>query len=557
MNLLTSMAGEDDLAIISGEKGVTWKNLQERVYRLANGLYDDLGIRKRDKVAYMLYNSNEFLEVLIGASILGCPAPMINWHLKGDELEYVIGKLESKAETLILDRDFLKNVVDIRDRLENIKNYIVVGEKAPDGMILYEDLLKRSSSAKPKECYSFVGLELFTAGTTGLPKTLNWAENISSYLFGKLPWGPAHSFKEIRKSNPVAPINMRYMLERYLIPIMKTAGLLDWDKKADVGIVTAPLYHAGAIIGFIPLLFGGTLVMMKKFDAEEFLRLVDKEKATFSFVAPILLQRILKLPEEVKEKYDLSSFRAFVCAAAPCPPEVKKSINELFTRQGAPGPVFHEYYGSSDGGYVTTLAPRDYLADPKKYESVGVILPNQVKILDENGRECLPGVIGAVHECGNLSMMSTFPGALDRYEGLFKEIDGELCWVDEGLLGYRDEDNFLYLVGRTKDIIISGGVNIYPDEIENVILKHPKVVDAAVIGVPDKEWGESVKACVQLKEGETATEEEIIGYCNKYLSGYKRPKSVDFFDELPRHTDGKIIKRKLKDEYWKGIERHG
>ena len=295
--------------------------------------------------------------------------------------------------------------------------------------------------------------------------------------------------------------------------------------------------------------------MMKKFNALDYFRLVEEEKITVSYAPPILLQRMLNIPKEEREKFDLSSMKVIICAAAPCPPDVKKGINELFMEQGATVPVFHEYYASSDGGLASVFNPKHYLDNAERYRSVGMTAGN-VKILDESKNECPIGQIGDLYINGGLSNVITYGGTKDKASDNLLGLGGTYYWK-EGTTGYLDEDGFLYITGRIKDMIISGGVNIFPDEIENVILGHPKVEDVAVIGAPDPEWGETITAIVQLKKGEISTEEELINYSRKYLAGYKKPRSIDFVDELPRHPDGKVLKRKLKEKYWEGFESYG
>ena len=548
--LLTSLSEGEKTAIVTGEKRFSWNELKERVYRLANGL-SGLGVNEGDRVSFMLYNSNEFIETLFGGSILGCLTPAVNWHSKGDELVHVLNSVNTN--TLVFDSDFLGNVLEVKDRLDGVKNFVALGEEIPDEMISYDVLINRSPNHKPENTVSYLGLHLFTGGTTGLPKSLNYYKFFNA-LF-KRSDSVEKTLKEIKKDNPATPADMPGLIGS-MAPILSLLPLLDYHKHENNLILPAPLYHAGVWIGAISfLLFGGKTVMMRKFDALEFFRFVEEESITVAYAPPILLQRMLNVPLTDREKYDLSSMKVIICAAAPCPPDVKRDINVLFMDQGATVPVFHEYYASSDGGLASVLNPKHYLDNPGRYRSVGMTAGN-VKILNLDGGLCGAGEIGDLYINGGLSNVITYGGTKDKASDNIIKIDEDYFWK-EGTTGYLDKDGFLYITGRIKDMIISGGVNIFPDEIECVILKHPKVEDVVVIGVPDKEWGEVTKAIVQLKKGEAATEEEILKYCREHLMGYKKPRSIDFMDELPRHIDGKVLKRKLKEKYWEGIESFG
>jgi long-chain acyl-CoA synthetase len=232
-----------------------------------------------------------------------------------------------------------------------------------------------------------------------------------------------------------------------------------------------------------------------------------------------------------------------VCAAAPCPAELKKKIVDFF------GPCFYEFYGSTDAMMNAILKPEHYLESPDKIRSVGKVLEgNKIKIIDEEGNEAPPNQPGEMVLSSVVVRNLEYHKDPEKTRESFIRIDGEL-YFKEGEIGYFDDDGFLYIVDRKKDMIISGGVNIYPAEIEEVLLLHPSVLDVAVIGVPDEKWGESIKAVVVLRDGKRATEEEIIEYCNGRLAGYKRPRSVDFTEELPRLPSGKVLKRELKQKY--------
>jgi long-chain acyl-CoA synthetase len=295
------------------------------------------------------------------------------------------------------------------------------------------------------------------------------------------------------------------------------------------------MYHIGSLLSVIPgLVYGGSFVYMRKFDPEDFLSLIEKERATFSFVVPTVIQRVLSLPEEVKSKYDLSSIKVLLSGAASCPVAFKKRINELFIKQGAKGSVFYELYGSSEAGAISTLNPRDYFENEERYKSVGKTIGARTRLIDHT-----------LFVQNVFTSAISYVGEPDKTETLFR--DG---FLDEGIYASQDSDDFLYVGERKKDMLKSGGVNIPAREVEEAILEHPGVEDVAIIGAPDEEWGEKVMAVVQLKKGESVTEGEIIDFTSQRLSSYKKPRIVKFVPELPRRDDGKMIKRELREMFF-------
>ncbi len=511
-------------AVVSGERRFTYQELTERVFRLANGLVK-LGLKEGDNLAIMLRNSNEFLESAVFAPLFtGSKAALINYHFRAGEIDGIVNDAESRV--FILDEEFLGEVIPLRSRLRKVKHFIVVGREAPGDMIRYEDLINNSSSHEP-DCRpaslppGSAGAMVYTGGTTGRPKGTNTFGVLTGALLPTRE-GPSFDVAEIMG-----------MFDNFI------AGF-DYPQTTNIHLVAGPLYHAAPIaFALVTILLGGTLIMMRRFDPVEALKLIGREKVSTTFMAPILLKRILSVPD--KAKYDVSSMKVIVCAAAPCPVPLKKEVNQYF------GPLFYEFYGSSDVGINTILRPEHYLADPEKYASVGKVAPgNELKILDEDGRECPPGVSGDLYIKNYAKDLLQYYKDPEKTSSSFRLIEGKRYFI-EGEVAYLDEDGFCYIVDRKKDMIISGGVNIYPAEIEEVIHSHPEVMDVAVIGVPDPEWGESVKAIVQLKEGSRIAEEEIIQHCRERLAGYKRPRSVEFMSELPRDPDGKIWKRKLRE----------
>ena len=505
----------DKTAIIYGEKRFTYKEFKERINRFNNGLLS-LGLKKGDHVAAILGNSNEFLEVVFGPSLIGIKSIPVNWHLKSSEVEYIINN--SDSQVLVIEDQYLENLSSIRLDLKGIKQIIVVGDNVPHGMVPYEKLLGESSDAGPKKSVPGGGFMLYTSGTTGRPK---WTQS-----------------RALQDPSLLSADDMSDIVQ-----LMSNIFYgFDVDKTTNINLVATPLYHASPL-GFCGLTFyyTGTVVIMKTFEPEEALKLIEKERISTAYMPPVLLRRLLDV--HGKEKYDVSSMKSLMCAAAPCPAEIKKRIVDFF------GPVFYEFYGSTDAAMNTMLKPEHYTKNPDKFESVGKVLKgNKIKIVDEDGNEMAPNKPGDLLISNAAVKYLEYHKEPEKTKESFMIIDGEL-YFKEGEVAYLDDEGFCYIVDRKKDMIISGGVNIYPAEIEEMLLLHPSVLDAAVIGVPDEEWGESIKAVVVLREGTSATEEEIIEYCNEKLAGYKRPKSVDFANELPRLPTGKLLKRELKEKY--------
>jgi len=533
-------------AVVDGDRRYSYGELKERVLKLANAL-QGLGVRPKDRVAVMILNSGAFLEILNATSLIGATMPFVNWHLKGEELVKTINL--RKPKVLIFDADLMEQVQEIEDMLEATEHLVMLGESPPpEGKLSYEGLLDASPATRPDVNF-IASLNPYTGGTTGTPKSSNLYDSLS-YALSDLAEPPRETYENFL---PYTTRALSYFYwfggDRICDPITKNIRTL----------IVTPVYHAGTAAGWAPCyMLGATGVFMRRFDPEEFLRLIEAERINWAFVAPTILQRVLALPEEVKKKYWLGSMRALICAAAPCPPQVKRDINELFTQQGAPDPVFCEYYGSSETAIITVLLPEDYLEDPRRYNSVGKARCGDLGIyVEEEGRWARPGEIGNVMGRTASTLSLRYPGSEDKLHESIKIIDGTE-WYDDGLLGYVDEQGFLYLTGRMKEMIISGGVNVYPTEIEEVILRHPAVFDVAVVRLPHPDLGEVPIACVQLHVGKVAGEDDIISFCKQEgLFGYKIPARVEFFDELPRHIDGKIIKRELEERYWEGIERKG
>ena len=534
-------------AIVDGDRRLTFADLRDRVLRLANA-FQSFGVEPGDRVGCMLYNCAEFFECFYAACLIGTPFPPVNWHLEGEELCQTI-RLRA-PRVFIFDAAFSDRIMAIKGELTSVERFIMVGDQAPPpGVERYEAVIRGGKAEMPAETSFIVAINPYTGGTTGTPKSSNLYDSLS-YLLNDRVAPPRSSLADY----------LKYMIMQYSYFYYYGCAAIRDPRYGNIrSLIVTPLYHAGTAAGYAPcLLLGATAVIMKKFDPENYLRLIEKERISWAFSVPTILQRILALPEEIKSRYDLSSMHALISAAAPCPPDVKTAINTLFRKQGAPRPVFHEYYGSSESAVITLLIPWDYQDRPHRINSVGKARCGDILIYDDiNDTVCAPGEEGLVLGRTVSTMSLRYPGTEEKLKDNRKIVNG-LEWYDDKLIGYLDNDGFLFLTGRVKEMIISGGVNIFPLEIENVLVNFPGIADVAVIRAPDPDLGEIPLACVQLREGETATADEILDFCRERgLKGFKIPRRVVFYDELPRHIDGKLIKRKLEEPFWADVRQRG
>jgi acyl-CoA synthetase (AMP-forming)/AMP-acid ligase II len=487
-------------------KDLTYLELESRVNRLANGLLD-LGLKKGDRVAVLLYNCAEFIEIDCALAKAGLVVVPVSWRYVPKEIEYVVNNSDAKA--MIVGEDFIETVDSVRSNFEKIveKNYICVGQTKHEGYLDYEELVARSSEATPNVEVNErdTWFQIYTSGTTGIPKGVvrSHMSYIAFYLINPVEFGFTEN---------------------------------------DYGMIIMPLYHVNSTFyGPLFLYIGASLFVGrdKGFDPVELLSIMSRERITFTSLIPTHYSLILNVPEEVRKKFDLSCVRKLLCSSAPARIHIKKGILQCF-----PNVELYEAYGSTEAGLVTILRPEDQLRKPGSIgkECLGT---DVLKLLDENGNEVPVGEIGELYSRG--------PMMFDEYyklpEKTKQSFRGDYFTARD--MAKRDEEGYYYLVDRKDNMIITGGEHVYPSEVEAVIAQHPKVFDVAVIGVPDDIWGEAVKAVVILKEGQTATEEEIIEWCRGKMAGYKKPKSVDFImpEEMPRTATGKILHRKLREKY--------
>ena len=495
----------DRAAVIMGATGetITFRKLDERSNQLAH-LFRSRGIERGGTVAIMLENHPRFLEVVWAAQRSGLYYTAINSHLTPDEAAYIV---DDCGAELLVSSQFLAPAASALDpaAMPRLKHRLMV-DGAVEGWEAYEDVVgKEPTTPLDDECEG--DFMLYSSGTTGRPK------GIQRPL----------TFAPMGQSMPGA------------VPFLQAIGLKD----GGVYLCPAPLYHAAPLAwssGAQRL--GATVVVMERFDPVEALRLIQDHRVTHVQMVPTMFVRLLKLSDEERNRFDLSSLQAVVHAAAPCPVDIKRQMIDWW------GPIIAEYYSSTEGAGATFITSEEWLTHPG---SVGKPMLGIAHIVDDDGNELGTGEIGTVFFEGGVP----FEYHNDKEKtASTKDTHG---WTTVGDVGCLDEDGYLYLTDRKTFMIISGGVNIYPQESENVLVNHPKVMDVAVIGVPNADFGEEVKAVVQPVSWDDAGAElavELIAYCRAHLAAYKCPRSVDFDRALPRLDSGKLYKRLLRDRYW-------
>ncbi len=486
----------------SGER-VSYRQLEERANRCAQ-LLRSLGLRDGDGIALFLVNGPRYFEPCWAAQRAGLYYTPLSTHLTAGEVAYIAK--DCGARVLIASRELGDVAAQLAERLPGLRARLMVGGSVP-GFESYEEAVAAQPAhpiADEREGQDM----LYSSGTTGHPKGIR------------------------------VPLPDRAVGDPDPMAIGMTQGM--WSATPeDVYLSPAPLYHSAPLRCTMALQrVGATCVVMERFDPERALALIEEHRVTLSQWVPTMFVRMLKLPAAVRRRYDLASHRSAVHAAAPCPVPVKEQMLAWW------GPIIHEYYAATENNGSTAIGPEEWLAHKG---SVGKPIGVKIHIVDDDGRDLPPGEIGAVYFEGG--------GRFQYHNDPAKTADcyTQQGWSTVGDVGYADDEGYLYLTDRKSNMIISGGVNIYPQEAENVLITHPKVADVAVFGIPHEEFGEEVKAVVQpvaRADAGPALENELLEFCREQLAKLKCPRSVDFQAELPRHPTGKLYKRLLKDRYW-------
>ena len=504
--------GAPALIMAASGETLSWRELDRRSNRLAR-LWHARGLRPGDHVAIYLENHPRYFDAVWAALRSGLYYTPVSSHLGADEAAYIVDDCDARA--LITSTQLAGPARDLLERAPKLSVRLMCGgytEESRDretvaGYERFEDAVA-DFPAEPLEDEREGWPMMYSSGTTGRPK-------------GILPPLP-----DLRPGDPH--------------PLARPDRNV-WEFRPDSRYLSpAPLYHSAPIVtSTIAQRFGSAVVCMERFDAEGALQAIERYRVTHAQFVPTMFVRLLKLPEKTRAAYDLSSLRMVQHAAAPCPVEVKRRMLEWW------GPIIHEYYAGSENNGSTAITPEEWLAHPG---SVGRPRACRVHILDDDGRE-LP-----VGESGSVWFESSNPRFVyhkdpEKTAGSYNQRG----WSTLGDVGYLDQEGYLYLTDRKAFMIISGGVNIYPQEAENALVTHPKVYDVAVIGIPDAEMGEQVKAVVQPAPGIEAGPElevELLDYVRSQLAHYKCPRSIDFDPALPRQDNGKLYKRLLRDRYW-------
>jgi long-chain acyl-CoA synthetase len=498
--------------VIAGEREVALAELQSRAARAAHGLRA-LAIGEGGAVALMLRNDFTFFEATLAAGLVGAYATPLNWHFTAEEAGYILRDCGARA--LVVHADLWPRIAGsvpegvavfaVPTPPEIRAAYGIDGAAVPPGMTAWDEWLARHAPLAGETPPPRASM-IYTSGTTGRPKGVRRqpatpelvAENerVAAHVFGLVPGAPA------------------------------------------TVLMNGPMYHSAPnAYGLGAVRVGASIVLQPRFDAEEMLALIERHRVSHMHVVPTMFVRLLKLPDAVRARYDLGSLRFVVHGAAPCPPAVKRAMIEWW------GPVIHEYYGSTETGIPAWISAEESLARPG---AAGRILPGaKIEIYDDAGRALPPGEVGEIYARSTYVPEFTY----QNQDATRREI-GRGSLVTVGDVGWLDKDGYLYLCDRKRDMVISGGVNIYPAEIEAALVQHPAVKDCAVFGIPDEEFGESLCAHVEMQPGKTATAEEIRAFLAPHLAKFKIPRTIVFADALPREDSGKIFKRKLRAPYW-------
>lgn len=477
------------LALTEGQRGLTYAQLVERIDRVSTLALVGLTLKPGEHVALMSPNCIEFIEIVCGLASAGLATAMVNPRLTAKEAAYICN--DSQAQVLFVHPSLEALVRSAK--LDTVREIIVIGKD-------YEQRLAVSQpQAVPLQIAETDIFALpYTAGTTGQPKgvLLSHRSRVLTFFSMAVEYGC-------------------YSID-------------------DRSLAIAPLYHgAGFAFAMAPIYFGGTCEILPKFEPELVLERLMTLGITNTFMVPTHFNAVFGLGEATLAKYKMPALKTIISNAAPLPQATKERIVKYFGEG-----ILHETYGSTEGGIVCNLRPADQL---RKIQCVGMPFPcTEIRLLDTSGKEVPQGEVGELYSRSPV----LFSGYWGKPEATQEAFKGE--WMTVGDMARKDEEGFIYLVDRKKDLIISGGVNIYPREIEEVLHAHPAIAEAAVIGLPDDYWGEAVKAFVVCRKGASVTAEELIVFCQGSLAGFKLPKTIEFIDALPRNAAGKVLKTELR-----------
>ncbi len=499
----------DKEAVIFGETRLTWGEFNARINRLAHAL-QDMGIGKGDKVALLMFNCNQCLECYFAIGKLGAVAVPINFRLHPDEITFIANNAEAVA--LVVGEQLVETVRGIRKDAPAVKQYISVTAAPVEGMLHYESLIQKYPDEEPLVLVDDddPALIMYTAGTTGKPKGA-----VLTHKSQVMMWTAA------------------------IIRLSEEPGV---GNTLDFRVCSPPpLFHM-ASFGYClaHLLISATVVLPTQvFNPAEIMEIIEREKVNSILLIPAMANFLVLLPD--LDKYDTSSLKIWMSGASVLPTQTRKAMLGRF-----PGLTVYDCFGQTEtGALVAMLRPSE---GERKIASVGRPLPFiEIRVVDDDDRDVPIGEVGeAVYQGPNI-MKEYYRNP----EGTAQAMrDG---WFHSGDMVRQDEEGFIFIVDRKTDMIISGGENIYPAEVEEVLYQHPKILEAAVIGVHDDQWGEAVKAVVVARPGETLTEQEVIDFCKEHLASYKKPSSVDFTDALPRNPTMKVLKTVLREKYGKAV----
>jgi long-chain acyl-CoA synthetase len=506
----TVSAFPDKEAVVCGASRYSYTQVARRINRLSTGLAR-IGLERGDRIAILSFNCHRYLELYYGAPQMGAVVVPLNFRVPPPELTYVIG--HSGARAIMVDQTFRPVIDEIRPDLPDVQHLIYLGDIAPEGYAAYEQVLANGSprfeGPGPAED-DLVGL-FYTSGTTGEPKGV-------------------------------------MLSHRNIVSNVDNSTMVYQPKQDDIYLHAAPTFHlADAATVFSNTTHGVKQVFIPRFDPKAVLEAVSREHVTLLLLVPTMLNFVLQEPD--LGRYDLSSVRQITYGASPIAPELlRRAIRTLGCR-------FFQGYGLTEASpLLTVLKPEDHdlsASTTGRLASCGKPVPGvEVRIVNDNGADVTPGEVGEVIARGPNIMVGYWRRPEDTATAVR---DG---WLYTGDLATVDADGYIYLVDRKKDMIVTGGENVFSTEVEAALYEHPAVKEAAVIGIPDRDWGEAVHACVALLDGKLATTDELVEFCRGRLANYKLPRSIEFFDgELPKGGSGKILKKELRERYWSGRSR--